>query len=167
MSAPHFPPPRPKGGAYRAPAETPLAPAEAPAAPSPVVVHRPDAPPDSAASRRASAARTLVEGSSRERTFWARHRFFARHPRLVGGFSAAAGGFLTASNVGTLLNGGYYSPRGTVLGALALVVGLYALVFGYPLDDDGRVPRWYAFGLAGAVGAGALLGGLLVLALAS
>ncbi len=143
MTTPFFPPPRPRPTGYRAPADAtpPL-----PEAPAKIVVQRAELPPDSNAPARPPPAAFAGIGQ-RERTYWQRHRFFARHPRIVGGFLTVVGSGLTASLIDTLLHGGAYGIRGPLLAGPALFVGLWSLAVGYPLDDEGNVPSWYKLGL--------------------
>lgn len=164
MSEPYFPPPRArreKPTGYRAPAEVTL-PVEPPAK---IVVQRAELPPDSSSVARRPPATDFVGLGQRERTFWQRHRFFARHPRVVGGFLTVVGGAIVISLVDTLLHGGSYSVRGPMLAGPALCVGLWTLAVGYPLDENGDVPIWYKTGLAASTFIGFGFGAVLLLAL--
>lgn len=141
MNAPHFPPPRAKPTAYREPALVEPVPT-----PAKIVAHRPE-PPESpdAAPRRAE----LLGVGARERTFWARHTFFARHPRAIGAALTLFGGALSYA---VIVDG--WGGRAMFLGPLGFFGGLFALLFGYPLDDRGDVPSWYKAGLVAAVALG-------------
>lgn len=161
LATPFFPPPRPKPTGYRAPAEVAPPTPEAPK----IVVQRAELPPDSNAVARRPPAADFVGLGQRERTFWQRHRFFARHPRILGGFLTVVGGGLVASLVDTLVHGGTYGVRGPLLAGPALFVGLWSLAVGYPLDEEGNVPTWYKVGLAACTLAGIGFGLVLLLAL--
>ncbi|CAN5408443.1 hypothetical protein BH09MYX1_BH09MYX1_53170 [soil metagenome] len=101
----------------------------------------------------------------RERTYWERHRTFARYPRAFGAFILAVGAAIVGSDLSTLHSGGFWTERGAILGPLCFLPGLWFVVFGYPIDEEGRVPKWYAVGLIGCLAAGGLVGAVLLLAL--
>ena len=163
---PFFPPPRKKDGAYREPAPRP------PADPTPdvkrvVVVSRPEAPPPSYAQPKdAVPARELLVPTADERTYWERHTTFARFPRPIGGAMVLLGGWIVWEAFHTLLHGGYYGVKGTLFGPVAVLTGFWALLFGYPIERNGRPPSWWTFGQIACVIVGLCLGAALLAVLA-
>ncbi len=176
---PAFPKPRARGGGqYREPAR--IAPAETESRPR-VVVSRPDplvAPttssdkaPSQPSDRRALEARTNGPSPElarellaplpidAERTYWEKHRFFYRHPRLSAAFLLGSSCFLVGPSLAS--HGAYVSTRGLVLGSAFGLSGAWVLVAGAPLDPDGRPPGWWQAGFIGCMAAGFVLGAVL------
>lgn len=154
--APFFPPPKPKGGAYREPERPIRTDAEPPR--KRVVVTRPsevDAP-----LTREEKVGSLLEDARDERGFWERHSFWANHPRITGAFLLVAGGVLSVPVIEAARAHVSYRVRGSSIGVLMAATGLWSLVAGYPVEHDGRFPRWWVVGL----GVTNLLGVLLLFA---
>ena len=151
-AAPYFP--APGDSAYRAAAERPVTDAaEAPAPAPPRVVHRP-AQASTAPSRAPGAGLT---GEDLHRLAGTEPPLLARYPRVFGGAFAAFGGWAVWNAVNVLLQGGAYSFKGAVTGPFALLLGLYLLVAGCPLDARTGRPRsdWKAgAGAASVIGLG-------------
>ena len=164
--SPYFPPPRakPDGGAYREAALRPAADPET--QPKRVVVSRP-AEPSYAQPKEVMTARDLVTPMADERTYWERHRIFARFPRPIGGVMVLLGGWIAWESVQTLLHGGTYYVRGTLFGPVALLVGIWALLFGYPLERNGRPPTWWIVGQVACLVVGLCIGAGMLALLAS
>lgn len=98
----------------------------------------------------------------REETYWERHRTFANHPRSIGALLALAGAGLAWGAVDTLLHGGTYGTRGVVMAPVALLVGVWSMIAGFPLNEHGKPPEWWTVGLVSCAAIGALAGlGLL------
>jgi hypothetical protein len=149
---PYFPVlsgPRPES--YRAPAAQ--APAVEPPRPARVVVTRPDpvvesspaAPPGPRDDALAIARARAIGMAARQPTYWERHRLFVRYPRAFGAALTVLSGYLTYSALDTLENGGWYSRRVATTPAV-LLFGLWALAFGFPLNDEGKPPMWWSTG---------------------
>lgn len=157
---PFFPPPPKKGAAYRE-AERPIAaPLAGGAEPAPkrIVVSRAiseDAPPT-----REEKIGSLLEDARDERGFWERHSFWASYPRVTGALLLMVGGVLSVPMIEAARTHAGYRMRGSSIGILMAATGLWSLVAGYPVERDGRFPRWWAVGL----GVTNLLGVLLLLA---
>ena len=110
-----------------------------------MVVSRPEEPSSHAAPR-VVAAREMLVPTVDERTYWERHTTFARFPRPIGGVMALLGGWICWDALHTLFHGGYYGVKGTLFGPVALLAGIWALLFGYPLERDGHPPGWWKLG---------------------
>lgn len=152
--SPYFPPPRgkPEGGAYRAPAR-PLA--DPIAQLKPLVVSRPAEPSSRGPLKSAAGAHDMVSAMVDERTYWERHTTFARFPRPIGGVLALFGGWIVWES---LFHDGYYGVSGTLFGPVALLTGVWALLFGYPLGRGGRPPGWWTLGQVASIVVGLGLG---------
>ena len=164
---PYFPPPRgkPDGGAYR---EAALRPAADPVPqPKRVVVSRPDEPSSYAQPRDVVPARELLTPIADERTYWQRHTTFARFPRPIGAVMIVLGGWIAWESVNTYVHGGYYGVRGTLFGPVALLSGVWALLFGYPLERSGRPPSWWIMGQVACLVVGLCVGAGMLGLLAS
>lgn len=159
---PAFPKPRTRGG-YREAAR----PSEVTR--PPVIVTRPDpvapegSPPTdaNAYAKRPSApspelARELLAPLDVERTYWQRHRFFYRHPRISATGLLVGSVLLTGPSLAS--HGAYVSTRGLILGAAFGLSGVWVLVAGAPLERDGRPPGWWQAGFFGCMAAGLALG---------
>jgi hypothetical protein len=150
--APFFPPPK-KKDAYREPAPKPAASLDLLPQPErkPIVVAR--AIEEDAPLTREEKAGELVDAARTERGFWERHSFWANYPRATGAILTVVGGILSVP-----LFGGFVT-RGSSVGLFLLMTGLWSLVAGYPVERDGRFPRWWALGLfaAWAIGGVVLL----------
>ena len=131
-----------------------------------MVVSRPEEPSSHAAPR-VVAARDMLVPTVDERTYWERHTTFARFPRPIGGVMALLGGWICWDALHTLFHGGYYGVKGTLFGPVALLAGIWALLFGYPLERDGHPPGWWKLGQIASVVAGLCLGAALLALLAS
>lgn len=161
---PFFPPPRKKDGAYREPEPRPLVLDPAPEVKR-VVVSRPEAPLSDPRPK-VVPARELVATLADERTYWERHATFARFPRPIGGVMVLLGGWIVWEAFHTLLHGGYYGVKGTLFGPVAMLTGIWALLFGYPLERNGRPPSWWTFGQIACVIVGLCVGAALLAVLA-
>ena len=149
---PFFPPPQ-KKDAYRDPAPRPIESPE-PAEPErkPIVVTR--ATEEDAPLTREEKAGDLVSAARSERGFWERNSFWANYPRTTGAVLVVVGGLLSVP----LLAGGPRGwTRGSTFGVFLFVTGFWSLVAGYPVQTDGRFPRWWGIGLLCCYAAGAII----------
>ena len=166
---PAFPKPRARGsGQYREPARP--APVETAARPR-VVVSRPapvvdltsssDKAPPRTNGPSPELARELLAPHpvDAERTYWEKHRFFYRHPRLSAAFLLVGSCFLVGPSLAS--HGAYVSTRGLLLGAAFGLSGVWVLGAGAPLDPDGRPPGWWQAGFVGCMAGGFALGAVL------
>lgn len=140
---PFFPPPQPKGGAYREP-EKPIASIDPPR--KRIVVSR--ATEVDAPLTREEKVGSLLDDARDERGFWERHSFWANYPRITGAFLFVAGGVLSIPMVEAARSHVGYRARGSTIGIFMAATGLWSLVAGYPVERDGRFPRWWVVGLA-------------------
>lgn len=153
---PFFPPPKPRGDAYRELQERPLTAVEptADAAPKkPVLVSRADAPLPSVRAKKEAQLDAIIRSPGDERSFWLKTSFVANHPRLTGFLLLLPGApftWLTYQAVHT-----HVGSRGLAIGPLLMGIGFYLLVFGMPIDPaTGRPPaRWQIGAIVAAVGA--------------
>jgi hypothetical protein len=163
---PAFPKPRARGGReYREPARVAPVDAEPRAR---VVVSRPEPVVEPVTSRSKPSrepspelARELLAPHPihAERTYWEKHRFFYRHPRLCAVFLLVGSCFLVGPSLAS--HGAYASTRGLVLGAAFGLSGIWVLGAGAPLDPDGHPPGWWQAGFVGCMAAGFALGAVL------
>lgn len=166
---PAFPKPRARGGGqYREPAR--VAPTETESRPR-VVVSRPEPVAAPTTSRDETASRTNGPSPelarellaplpiAAERTYWEKHRFFYRHPRLSAIFLLGSSCFLVGPSLAS--HGAYVSTRGLVLGSAFGLSGAWVLVAGAPLGPDGHPPGWWQAGFIGCMAAGFVLGAIL------
>jgi hypothetical protein len=150
---PFFPPPKKKGDAYREPARI-IVPAAEPS-PKRIVVSR--AIEDDAPETREEKVGSLLEDARDERGFWERHSFWANHPRITGAILFVVGGVLSIPVIEAARAHAGYRMRGSALGVLMASTGLWSLIAGYPVERDGRFPRWWVLGLVVANALGVLL----------
>lgn len=146
---PFFPPPQ-KKGAYREPAEKPVVAGANEEPRTHVVVTRPleeDAP-----LTREEKAGELLDAARTERGFWERSSFWANYPRTTGAILAIVGAILSVP-----LLYGRGTGRASTLGLFLFVTGFWSLVAGYPVEVDGRFPRWWAYGLIASYAVGTVL----------
>lgn len=163
---PAFPKPRARGGGhYREAAR--VAPVETEARPR-VVVSRPD-PVEAAPTPTDTNTKTPRTPSPElarellaplpihaERTYWEKHRFFYRHPRISAAFLLGGSCFLLGPSLAS--HGAYVSTRGLVLGAAFGLSGVWVLAAGAPLERNGHPPGWWQAGFVGCMAAGFLIG---------
>lgn len=159
---PRFPPPRPRGSAYReADARVPpTAPTAAPeSSRKPVVVTRPEAPKSERDPSVAPRAADLLVPVGAERRYWESHTFAARHPRWTGAFSVVVGAFALAPTLIARAEGHRYAGgRGALLGGTLVMAGLFMLFAGYPLGSEGKPPSWWVIGILALSSFGAVVG---------
>jgi hypothetical protein len=137
------------------------------AQPKRVVVSRPEAPTSYAQPKDVVPARELLVPMGEERTYWERHTTFARFPRPIGGVLVLFGGWIVWESVHTLFHGGSYYVRSTLFGPVAVLAGAWALLFGYPLERNGRPPPWWILGQVTCIVVGLCLGAGMLALLAS
>lgn len=160
---PYFPKPTGQGAAYReldTSARASSVPDTSTERPVPKMVTR-ARPPEELYSDPGSAHRKSTPATRHgetEHTFWTRHSFARRHPRLLGALITLPGGLLSAQSVSVALHGGVYSSRASLLGPVALAAGLWLLAAGYPLSPDGHPPSWWVFGYVATIAVGVVLG---------
>ncbi len=155
---PYFPP-TPKADAYRtAAAQAPIA---EPVPPKRVVASRPEperGPERAARDVPAPRGDIILAVTREERSYWARHRLYARYPRAIGAVVLVLGVLLTWNTVDVLIHGGVYSTRGVPLGPIAVTAGLWSVWCGYPLRPDGRPTAAWKTGMVIAIIVGLLAG---------
>ncbi len=153
---PRFPPPRASGPVYRHPAVLPIQRSSRPVRRA--EVSRPEPPVPDNSQARARPQQTFDAVLREERAFWRRHQIFARYPRAIGLLGLGLGGWLLYSLVDTLLHGGYYGVRSTVLAPVLALTGAWSVAFGYPLERNGRPPVWWTAGITACAVTGLLIG---------
>jgi len=155
---PRFPPPRPRGSAYREASArvSPEAPVDAP---KPVIVTRPEAPKSERNPGVGLRPSDLLGPGGAERQYWENQTFTARHPRWTGAFAVVVGALALAPTLLDRAEGHRHTGgRGAVLGGVAVMAGLWLLVTGYPREADGRAPSWWGVSLAALSAFGAVVG---------
>ncbi len=138
----------------------PAARAAAEPAPRRVIVSRPEPTPEVGPIAAPLTALGAGRAPARAPTYWERHALFARHPRALGGVLAVLGGGISVT---LLAAGASYSTRAAIVGPIGFFVGMWCLLFGCVLHEDGHPSQAWMVGFFTCIAVGLIAGiGLLV-----